>query len=85
MLIPITKARAHLSEVVRRSRDEDVVVLNHSTPAAVVVSAERYEAILEEIEDLRDRLSVHERSGVTASADKLSADLGITLPGTGSQ
>ncbi len=29
MLIAISKARARLSEVVRRSADEDVVLMNH--------------------------------------------------------
>ena len=76
-LVPISKARARLSELVRQSRDEDVVLMNHSTPAAVIVSADRYEAILEEIEDLKDRLSVHERTGVTIPAEKLMAELGL--------
>jgi PHD/YefM family antitoxin component YafN of YafNO toxin-antitoxin module len=51
--------------------------MNHSTPAAVLISAERYDDLLEELEDLRDRISVHERSGVTISADKLMAELGL--------
>lgn len=37
--------------------------MNHSTPAATMIGAERYEAMLEEIEDLKDRLSVNERTG----------------------
>ncbi|MGH3635870.1 type II toxin-antitoxin system prevent-host-death family antitoxin [Mycobacterium sp.] len=77
ILVPISKARARLSELVRRSRDDDVVLMNHSTPAAVIVSADRYESLLEEIEDLKDRLSVHERTGVTISAEKLAAELGL--------
>lgn len=78
MMIAISKARAKLSELVRESRDEDVVLMNHSTPAAVIVSAERYDALLDEMEDLRDRVSVYERTGVTVSADKLMAELGLT-------
>lgn len=35
------------------------------------------DALLEEIEDLRDRLSVHERTGDTIPADKLMTDLGL--------
>jgi antitoxin StbD len=77
VLVPITNARAHLSELVRKANDEDVVVLNHSRPAAVLISASRYEALLDEVEDLRDRLSVHEREGVTIRADKLVAELGL--------
>ena len=75
--VPISKAKARLSELVRQAADEDVVLMNHSTPAAVMVSAERYDDLLEELEDLRDRISVHERSGVTVSADKLMAELGL--------
>jgi antitoxin StbD len=77
-LVAISKARARLSELVRRSKDEDVVLMNHSTPAAVIVSADRYEALLDELEDLKDRLSVHERTGVTIPAEKLLIELGLT-------
>lgn len=76
-MIPISKAKARLSELVRRASDEDVWLMNHSTPAAVLISVERYDDLLEELEDLRDRISVHERSGVTISADKLMAELGL--------
>ncbi|WKW86429.1 hypothetical protein SEA_SHROOMBOI_43 [Mycobacterium phage ShroomBoi] len=55
-----------------------VVLMNHSTPAAVLISVERYESLQEELEDLRDRLSVHERSGVTVSVDKPMAELGLS-------
>jgi prevent-host-death family protein len=79
ILVPISKARARLSELVRQSGDDDVVLLNHSTPAAVILSMDRYEAILEEVEDLKDRLSIHERTGVTISADKLAAELGLNI------
>lgn len=80
VLIAVSKARARLSELVRQSRDDDVVLMNHSTPVAVIVAADRYEALLEEIEDLKDRLSVHERTGVTIPADKLAAELGLGQP-----
>jgi prevent-host-death family protein len=76
-MVPISKAKAILSELIRQAADEDVILMNHSTPAAVLVSAERYDDLLEELEDLRDRLSVHERTGVTVSADKLMAELGL--------
>ncbi len=77
VLVPITKARAKLSELVRRSHDEDIILMNHATPAAVIVSADRYNALLEEMEDLKDRLSVHERTGVTIPAEKLLAEQGL--------
>lgn len=76
-MVPISKAKAKLSELIRQAADEDVLLMNHSTPAAVLISAERYDDLLEELEDLRDRLSVHERTGVTIGADKLMAELGL--------
>lgn len=41
----------------------------------VVMSAGRYERLCEQIEDLRDRLSVHEREGRTVSAEQLADEL----------
>jgi antitoxin StbD len=77
MMVPISRARAVLSELVRRSDVEDVVLMNHGRPAAILISAARFEALIEEMEDLKDRLSVHEREGVTIAAEKLWAELGI--------
>jgi hypothetical protein len=36
-----------------------------------------HKALIEEIEDLRDRLSVHERENLTVDLDKLKAGLGV--------
>jgi hypothetical protein len=52
--------------------------MNHSTPAAVILSVERYEALLEEVEDLKDRLSIDERTGETIPAGRLWIELGLT-------
>lgn len=72
-LIPIT----HVNPRGRAQTDEDVVLMNHSTPVAVLVAMDRYDALLDEIEDLKDRISVHEQTGVTIPADKLMAELGL--------
>lgn len=77
--IPISEAKPRLAEIVRDSDDEDVLLLRHGRPAAVVVSARRWDALNEEIEDLRDRLSIHERDGVTVDFDKVVAELGLEL------
>lgn len=76
-MIPLSEAKGRLSEVVRDSEDTDVLLMKHSTPAAVVMSFARHEALLEQIEDLMDRLSVHEREGVTVDFDKLKVELGL--------
>lgn len=78
-LVPISEARAHLSRLVRDAANDDVVLMNHGRPAAILISAERYESLLEELEDMRDRLSVHEREHVTMPLDKLSAELGLDI------
>ncbi|BBZ26456.1 hypothetical protein MMAD_07510 [Mycolicibacterium madagascariense] len=77
LMVPVSKAKAKLSELIRQAADEDVILMNHSTPAAILISAERYDELIEELEDLRDRISVHERSGITIGLDKLMAELGL--------
>jgi prevent-host-death family protein len=48
ILVPISKAEAKLSELIRHTEDEDVILLmNQSTPAAVLVSPARYNAMQE--------------------------------------
>ncbi len=76
-LVPVSEARAQLSALIKNAVDHDITLMNHGRPAAMLLSAERYEALLEEIEDLKDRLSVHERDGVTVSFDNLMSELGI--------
>ncbi|MGH9105666.1 MAG: type II toxin-antitoxin system prevent-host-death family antitoxin [Acidimicrobiales bacterium] len=59
-LVTVTEAKARVGELIREATDEDVVVVRHGHPAAALVGAERYDALLEELEDLEDHLSVHE-------------------------
>lgn len=75
--IPISEAKAKLSEVVAESDSHDVTLLKHGRPAAVVMSAARFEALLEKMEDMDDRLSVYERDGVTMDFEKLASELGM--------
>ncbi len=69
--IPISEAKGRLSEIVRASDAHDVHLMRHGRPAAVVMSSPRHEALLERLEDALDRLSVHERDGVTVDYEKL--------------
>jgi antitoxin StbD len=77
ILVPISRARARLSELVREAAETDVVLMNHGSPVAVMMSVQRYEALLEEMEDLRDLLSVYQREDVTIPAHKLAVELGL--------
>lgn len=76
-LVPISEAKGRLSELVRESDSDDVLLLKHGRPAAVLISTERYEALLERMEDMADRLSIYEREGVTMDYEKLRAELGL--------
>lgn len=78
-LVPITEAKARLFEVVREATDRDVLLVRHGRPAAVLLSPERYDALLDRIEDAEDRLAVyeHDRDEPTISHEKLMAELGM--------
>ncbi len=80
-LFTITDAKAKLPEIVRRSADHDVTLLRHGRPLAVVIGLARYEALLERMEDLDDRLSVYESRAaepdLRISHDKVKSELGL--------
>ena len=60
-IVPITEAKAKLPELVRLAGDNVVtVLLRHGHPAALLIGVDHYDALLEEIEDLKDRLSVYQ-------------------------
>jgi prevent-host-death family protein len=76
-LVPVSEAKAKLTALVRDSEAENVVIMNHGRPAAVLLGARRYDELMERLDDLEDRLSVHEAEGVTIDRDKLMAELGL--------
>jgi antitoxin StbD len=75
--IPLSEAKAKLSQIVRDSDSHDVMLMRHGRPAAVVMSYDRFEALLERMEDMADRLSVLDREGMVMDYEKLSAELGF--------
>lgn len=83
--ISIKDAKAKLNEVVRRVDERPVVLLRHSSQAAVLLSVGYWRALMREIEDLRDRLALHRAREVPADMriphDKLMAELGLPDPG----
>lgn len=77
-MVGVSEAKGRLTELVRDAQDEDVLLTRHGRPAAVIMSADRYEALMDEIEDLQDRLSIHEsRDEPTVDWNKLKAELGL--------
>ncbi len=76
-LISIDEARTRLRKLVRDADDHHIVLMNNCRPAAILISPQRYSALVDEIEDLRDRLSVHEREHATILFSALVTGLGI--------
>lgn len=74
----MSEAKSQLSALIAASDDTDVLIADDEQ-AAVLVSARRYDALLEQIEDLKDRLSVHERTGETISFERAADSLGISF------
>jgi prevent-host-death family protein len=77
VLVPVTEAKGRLSALVHDAEDADVLLMRHGRPAAVLIGAARYQALLDQLDDLEDRLSVHEREGLTMDVGKLRAELGL--------
>jgi len=81
MIVPVSEAKARLAELVRAAQDEDVVILRHGRPAAVIVGVDRLEAIIEELEEARDRVA-HDEARNTPDdmfvpLDKVKAEFGL--------
>jgi PHD/YefM family antitoxin component YafN of YafNO toxin-antitoxin module len=53
-VIAMSEAKARLSALVADPRFEDVVLLRHGKAAAVLINPERYEELLEALNDLND-------------------------------
>jgi len=56
-IIPVTQAKKGLLEIVKEMAEEDitVTVTKNGVPVSVLMSADRYESLLETIEILADR------------------------------
>ncbi len=79
-MIRVTEARARLAELVTASDEEDVLLIRHGRPAAVLMSVRRHADLMELIDDLEDRLAVHERADEPAiSFDKFLTEMGDDL------
>jgi antitoxin StbD len=70
--VPVGDADTRLTALLRGVEREMIVLTWHSHPAAVLISARRYEALLAEIDVLDDHLSLHEREALTIGLDRLS-------------
>lgn len=83
-IVPISDLRSQASQVVKALREggDAVYITQHGRPAAVLVDYEAYEALLAELDSLRQGQSrpiysvAEERSTFSALAD-MAQDLGV--------
>lgn len=57
LTVNVTDARSRLPELLDRSRTEAVLLERHGRPAAVVLSPEQYEKMMDALEDAEDALA----------------------------
>lgn len=77
--VSVADARSHLSDVIARSQQEAVFIERRGQRAAVVVSPERYERMLEALEDAEDAAAFDEamaEEGESIPWDQVKKDLG---------
>ena len=79
--IPVSEVREKLSEVVELSQTEAVVFERYGQPAAVLVSPDRYEEMLEALEEVQDVVAFDEamaEEGDNIPWEQVKNDLGWT-------
>ncbi|CAB4629227.1 unannotated protein [freshwater metagenome] len=79
--IPVSEARGNLSEVVETSQTEVVFLERYGRPAAVLISPERYEELLEAFEEAQDVAAFDESladENPNIPWDQVKSDLGWT-------
>ena len=80
-VVSVAEARNHLSAVIARSKSEAVFIERRGQRAAVIVSPERYERMLEALEDAEDVAAFDEamaEAGPNVPWAQVKADLGWT-------
>ncbi len=80
-IMPISDLRRKTSEVLNTVREtgDAVYITQHGRPAAVLVDYERYEQLLENLEDLTDRLSLKSASAEpTRPYSEFMAEMGLS-------
>ncbi len=78
-IVSVANARSHLSDVIASSQSEAVFIERRGQRAAVVVSPERYERMLEALEDAEDVAAFDEamaEEGPNVPWAQVKADLG---------
>lgn len=83
-LVSLTEARVRLHELIKELDEKNVLLLRHGKPVAVMVAYGTFEAMLERVEDLEDRLAVHEAEAegpdLNVPWEKVKAEAGLLTP-----
>jgi len=77
----VSEARENLSEALETAQGEAVVLERYGRPAAVLLSPERYEQLMEALEDIEDVAAFDAamaEEGDNIPWDQVKADLGWT-------
>ncbi|MHB8319974.1 MAG: type II toxin-antitoxin system Phd/YefM family antitoxin [Acidimicrobiales bacterium] len=77
--MPVSEARKKLADAVETSRTEPVFLERYGRPAAVLVSSERYEKLMEALEDTEDVEAFDAamaEEGENVPWERVKADLG---------
>lgn len=61
MAVSVTELKRNFAGVLREAGDAPVAVLNHNRPEAYLLSAKRYEQLMDYLEDLEDAKLIMER------------------------
>lgn len=78
----ITHVRAHLPAVIETAQTEAVILERNGHPAAVIVSPERYELLMDALEEADDAAAVDAalaEGGEPIPWDQVMKDLGWTV------
>lgn len=80
-LVPLSEARVRFHELIRKLPEKNALLLRHGRPVAIMLHPPAYEALLERVEDLEDRLAVCESQGEPAHMripwEKVKAETGL--------
>ena len=80
-LVTVSDAKVRFHEVIRTLTTKTVLLLRHGKPVAAMLSYESYVRLLERIEDLEDRIALHDSDAESADMavpwEKVKAEAGL--------
>ena len=68
----VSELKKNPSQLIEESEGESIAILNHNKPTAYLVPAEKYERMMEELDDLNISRIIHEREEEKELAKEVS-------------